>query len=439
MDEAKLVESLDSLVSILGDLERIKEQESDILRQILSIVVPFYLNNDEFLEKADLVSTKYAEAMIADTRASDDKRIVSEEIIQSIKNLPKPSLSKQFKTFSDSERIDVLQRLIIIGLLEIDNKGNVVLGSPTINIPVILSRLVYSLEYLNQRETNSQIVKSKGAFGDFDELPVKISEEVLEVAENAQSDLMSELDTFDINTSKTDIYEMGRAFYNRKWGDVYIFSQTSGLIIPTEYSGYIDQNSLCQKYFDDCILNNKGRGGRYYQWDQSRTALELHRQYQKAELEGFGEKFKKDSKKILAKALQSENLELTEAEFDEGQYTIKSSMPLMSKAGLVRSTKRNKQGKISDSVQESYRFLVGSFFSTLDIKATLDEDISWMPSILDKLTNSGKSFSEQVREKVYYNGVKRIIKTKGNKLDASVASDIVDELISIGKSLSTKG
>ncbi len=56
-----------------------------------------------------------------------------------------------------------------------------------------------------------------------------------------------------------NIYEFGRSFYFDRFDSLFVFSNTSGLVIPPENMGAIDRDNLRLSYFNDAFLGQDAR------------------------------------------------------------------------------------------------------------------------------------------------------------------------------------
>jgi len=77
-----------------------------------------------------------------------------------------------------------------------------------------------------------------------------------------------------------EFYEEGIAFYRRQGPEaaVYIYSTTSGLIVPREFHGDANKNHYRYRYFTEGVLGRTS-ANRVYQWERYRTAKELAKGY----------------------------------------------------------------------------------------------------------------------------------------------------------------
>lgn len=112
-----------------------------------------------------------------------------------------------------------------------------------------------------------------------------------------------------------EFYEEGIAFYRRQGSDVavYIYSTTSGLIIPREFHGDASKNHYRYRYFTEGILG-RTVADRIYQWERYRTAKELAKGYVQMSDASGKDLYREQAIETLGRFADSSNLAILEAD-----------------------------------------------------------------------------------------------------------------------------
>jgi hypothetical protein len=118
-------------------------------------------------------------------------------------------------------------------------------------------------------------------------------------------------------------YEQAISLYTPSSEKIYIYSTTSGLVVPEEYFGDTRQmkSDYRRKYFDTGIAGKQaGELPKLYQWDKDTTARSLWEGFRRKSKDGFGDMYKKSAADILTQFLMVPNLEISEASFDSAPW-----------------------------------------------------------------------------------------------------------------------
>ncbi len=112
-----------------------------------------------------------------------------------------------------------------------------------------------------------------------------------------------------------EFYEEGIKFYCNQGADseVFIFSTTSGLVVPREFTGDASKNHYRYQYFIKGILGRTSCN-RIYQWERYRTAKELARGYKKCASNEAKAKYRNDAYKTLSRFSKAPNLAIYEVD-----------------------------------------------------------------------------------------------------------------------------
>lgn len=210
--------------------------------------------------------------------------------------------------------------------------------------------------------------------------------------------------------------------YTKSSGTIFVFSTTSGLAIPLEYSGDETQgkDEYRRKYFEQGIKS--GLANVYYQWDAFTTGKELWK--------WMGEEENVDKKRqavnILASFLKLPHLELSEADFSKGPRGWKKYFTLVSPGFNVVFSVRDDMRKISHGLLANPNNKYGEIL----VRRVKEELKAEGDSVFDVV-----SFCYKAREK-------RVLKPMGEVLDEKQAmrraEEIIDHLMKIGRQQSEK-
>ncbi len=112
-----------------------------------------------------------------------------------------------------------------------------------------------------------------------------------------------------------EFYEEGINFYREQGvdADVFIYSTTSGLIIPREFRGDETKNHYRYQYFKKGILGTSSCI-RVYQWERYRTARELSLGYEQTSTESQKKEYLNESYDTLARFANAKNILINEVE-----------------------------------------------------------------------------------------------------------------------------
>ena len=214
---------------------------------------------------------------------------------------------------------------------------------------------------------------------DLKELSKKIDRKWVEWNESFKSPAPME------NWTSTDLYESGSLLYQNNSEAIFIFSTTSGLVVPSEYApqlyGYdeINKDPHRMQYFDNGLLNDNTKLKRFYQWNRYSTASGL---FKNCEMCGK-ERIRQASVEILGRALRMPNFAIVEADFGAESSEMakaKIQITLCCRNGGVASN-RGEIKKISHCDHrimpndKSYRIRIGPLLEAVDSQTVCEWDI----------------------------------------------------------------
>ena len=112
-----------------------------------------------------------------------------------------------------------------------------------------------------------------------------------------------------------EFYEEGINFYRGQGvdADVFIYSTTSGLVIPREFRGDASKNHYRYQYFTKGILGTTACT-RVYQWERYQTARELALGYGQASTETQKQEYLNESYNTFARFANAKNILINEVE-----------------------------------------------------------------------------------------------------------------------------
>jgi hypothetical protein len=111
-----------------------------------------------------------------------------------------------------------------------------------------------------------------------------------------------------------EFYEEGINFYRGQGADaeVFVYSTTSGLVIPREFRGDASKNHYRYQYFTRGVLGTSACT-RVYQWERYRTARELALGYERAGTQNRQRQYLEESFDTLARFADAKNISIHEA------------------------------------------------------------------------------------------------------------------------------
>ncbi len=112
-----------------------------------------------------------------------------------------------------------------------------------------------------------------------------------------------------------EFYEEGRRFYSGQGAGatVYVYSTTSGLVIPREFRGDASKNHYRYVYFTKGILG-RAAADRVYQWERHRTAKELAEGCEQAAGPSAKAEYRREAIETLSRFSARRNLAILEAD-----------------------------------------------------------------------------------------------------------------------------
>jgi len=223
--------------------------------------------------------------------------------------------------------------------------------------------------------------------------------------------------------------------YNRLIKAMYVFSRTSGTVIPVEESG----STLELKHTARLDYFRYGLRGKdtaetpiYYQWDRHTTAEKLAEEQQKAETAGRGQEHKQKSIEILSEYLALANFELSESSFS-GPWTWKNFFTLVSDRRVAFSNREPHLKKIAHGIwidHEHREFLADSLKkSAAAVKASAERE-----GLPDCEVPDAAGVYDMV-DFLYNVDNKRVIKRAGETVEnpRSYAREVIEDLLARGK------
>lgn len=216
----------------------------------------------------------------------------------------------------------------------------------------------------------------------------------------------------------SQLYDSAWLLYHNDSQAIFIFSTTSGLIVPSEYDPRrfgppgTTKAAARLRYFTEGVLNDQTELKRFYEWDRYGTALGLFRNCQER-----GKKvIKAAAIEILARALQMPNFEVTEADFGrEGAVLefVKSRLTLTCRRGVVISERDKRLRAIThcqhtlSPTDKNYEILTGFYLRIVDPDVVAE----WDAHFLDRdATSSRHSIPWVTYNQLYQREVVRVIK-----------------------------
>lgn len=222
--------------------------------------------------------------------------------------------------------------------------------------------------------------------------------------------------------------------YNHIIKAMYVFSRTSGTVIPIEESG----GALELKHTARLDYFKYGLRGKetvntpiYYQWDRHTTAKKLAEEQQKAEKAGRGQEHKQKSINILSTYLELPNFELSESSFS-GPWTWKNFFTLVSDRRTAFSNRDSQLKKIAHGIwinHEDRDFLADTLKTSIESEELSPDQ--------KKLLQEGFPDATEVHGMVdllYRIDNKQIIKRVGENIEnpQSYAEEIIEGLLKRG-------
>jgi hypothetical protein len=245
-----------------------------------------------------------------------------------------------------------------------------------------------------------------------------------------------------------ELYDSGSIIYKNSSQAVFIFSRTSGLVVPAEYDPRkysVDKHPkhpARSKYFDE-LLNEQTELLRFYQWNRYSTAKRLYESCQ-----SVGKILTKSgSIEILARALQMPNFEITEADFGFGDETIaktKAELTLTFRTGVVISERKDEFKAITHTLYNlspiNDKFIQFTDRFLPSIEPNLDR--RWDDNFLTAST-SQYTIPSVLYHRVYKYGITNTIKNWNDPPVTEtrahqIAGDIFERLYSEGENIVEK-
>jgi DNA-binding transcriptional MerR regulator len=260
--------------------------------------------------------------------------------------------------------------------------------------------------------------------------PAPVGREALRLLKNAVSHLRRCADErFTQIPDSLTFYSQGLTLYTPEAWEVFIFSRSSGLVIPEEHFGDEEllKNPYRQSYFKHGLLAPDVTGlVRRYQWDEATTAQTLFRNHERHHGRGQGALYKKRCVELLTSVLMIPALELSEADFSLSPW--KSFLTVVSHEGVLFSTRSK---AMRDHVAHGL---------LLNRRAAADPRLSARLSALVGRSPTPSGRALQVIDAVgaaYRGGAKRIIKPLNKVLPDphKTATEVVEELLVRGSKL----
>lgn len=446
MSHANVQQELLQFIALLLESQLISNEQKEALEEFVVESLPFYQNNPALVNQIEEIATELASISRPNMSPTDAKEAVSPNLVQRVLDLPKASVHLDALNSNELSEDARLSPFVGIGLLRtLGGKFVSHNGSPAL-FSTLLARLSYSKDTLldlaqqAKRHTDKQVSTFFSQTREkFQAIPAALRRNIVLSANRvAHSFLTSDYQTAGALPEMLNIYEFGRSFYFDRFDSLFVFSNTSGLVVPSEHMGAIDRDNLRRSYFNDAFLGLDARDiKRYYQWDSIKTAEELYKNFQIAEKEGREKQYVLQSKEILTRFLQEPNLEITEAEFGSSGFGIKLLLPIIGRSGVMFSNRHPTSKRIA------YANLLSGVAGNVFLSKTLSQFTSmpienkWSHTVQRQpRSRTALTYSEAIKELVYETEITQQIKGLNQILDAHVAGEIIEQLLDRGKSIS---
>ena len=236
------------------------------------------------------------------------------------------------------------------------------LNIPLLLIPIALLRITGKPDWLSEekkrvleikRFEEDEIEKTlQDTHNRFLGLPERERRAILSLAKSLVNSLADLLDLrFDLLRTSSAYYDIKHIYAPEQ--DVFVFSTTSGLVVPQEFYGDISKkkNTYRPSYFLDGILHGLRSGCRvHYQFSISSTSEELKKGRNKASNKS---EFEEAAAGILADFIMEPNLEITSVkslEADPRFWFTVSSRQWVAVTARDRTSKKLVHGLLFDSL-----------------------------------------------------------------------------------------
>ena len=425
----------------LLDLGLISREQADLLVQFVEGTFPSYKNNEELSRKYTEMALLLAEHTKSVLDAAAISQTLPPEFYEKLKELPQVDFDTESQPKSYQGRH--LNLFKEIGLFEQSKKKNIAIRTNLSLFFPVLNRLTYSAAFIQ-----GLTIKAKQGFSS--EL-----HKIIDKAKQLPQNLKDELYKLSINTSrylmlneyrltgnmkdKINIYESGPVYYTSENQSLFVFASTSGLVIPTEYTGEIDRQYLRRSYFENGFFGSDARLlNRYYQWDRKETALELYKNHEDANNAGKGDQFVDQSANTLARAFADPYVEITIADFESsgaGMAHLKKSMTLSCANVIIKTNRDATTNHIATAITIDGTALTTYLQEILPRFTNKPILPQWSRSIADSGNLNSLTLSEAIYECIYQVGIQDVIKKIGQRLDAKDAIELVKREISYGESV----
>lgn len=426
-------------VDYLLELGLISKDQANLLVEYIMGAFPSYKNNEELSKKYAEIALLLAEHTKSVLDAAETSKDLPPEFFEKLKELPQVEfdMANPAKLYR-GKHLNLLKE---IGLFEqLKNKNIAIRTNLSLFFPT-LGRLVYSamlIQRLTTKATHKFSLELQKIVGKAKSLPQDAKDKLCKLSIDTSRYLMlNEYRLTGNMKDKINIYESGPVYYTSANQSLFVFASTSGLVIPTEYTGEIDRQYLRKSYFENGFFGEEAKLlQRYYQWDRRETAIELYKGYKLAYENGQEDLFISQSANNLARAFADPYVELTTSDFNElgaGMAHLKKSMTL-SCANVIIKTNRDKDtNHIATAITMDGTALTSYLQGILPRFTSRPILPQWSRSIADAGKNSSMTFSEVIYEYIYRAGRVTTVKKMGQKLGKKDAVELIKQEIFHGE------
>jgi len=444
-DINEFVKNIKMLLDMYVNAESIDRKQADILTQIAEQAAGFYETTDVSDEEL-----RAEQAKLVDVYMTSSRETYIQRVRHFLSMIPRPKIKLPNVNLEEIANDPTLAPFLYTGLISQELGANylttivpfalfpLALGRPAYPDSV-LSGLVRELTQVDYSKIAHFFEKGKKWLSDPNYQRV-----IRSIREQANQLFYSILEYFRFPIGplhSTDIYELGLPLYRDRSVVVFTFSTTSGLVIPSEYSGGARKNPLRKQYFDEGLLSSEAsKLKRFYQWDLPSTARALYQDYTNASQLGLAGQWQQEAVDILSRAFEVENLEITEAEFGPSEIgVIKQRSTIICKNAIVATQRDQELRKIE------HARLIGDEYSEAVLEELLnyfgygiDANLSWWnPHFLAETEDGGKhSVPFVLKRYLYDRDVQLVVKPMGKILSREEAVYHIKRLLQYGRDIS---
>jgi len=429
------------LTELLARAGVIQPSQKDLLDKVFALSTVYYADGTEREEKLREFVTTLTEASLQ--YIENGERGVSEKLGKDLQERAKllnaPQFSEKDLGLNEPCLTQVAGLFFCVGTLTRLSRKKVSPVDTFAMFPHTICRLIHpALVSLSKAKlsVSQQFAAITTALQASVSTPRQALKQILGLAGSIGRQLLTDLHAGG-PISIDNIYELGPTMYRDEAHSLFVFSRTSGLIIPSEYYGDADNNPYRRIYFDEGILGDSGRNLKiYYQWNQPTTAIRLFEGFAAAERVGAGDKYKTNAADILSKFFRHRNIQISEAVFGHQRPQVgnlKRSMTIVNRSSVVKSSRDPYTRSINGAV------VLGGYHSDNHLAALLTKltpyqvEPRWSSQFdIESPVQSRCSIHFAVKT-LYDEDVILTVKRLGQILDIQAAREHVDRLIALGR------